>query len=55
MNACGNIGDAIASALSAYLVMFLGWNAPFLVMAALSILGALLCLQINARQRLLTA
>jgi MFS transporter, ACS family, glucarate transporter len=54
MNTCGNIGGAIAAALSAYLVMFLGWNAPFLVMAGLSFLGAALYLQINARQRLLT-
>jgi sugar phosphate permease len=54
MNTCGNLGGAIASALSAYLVMFLGWDAPFLVMAVLSFLAAALYLQINARQRLLT-
>jgi len=54
MNTCGNIGGAIGSALSAYLVVYLGWKAPFLVMAGLSFLGAVLYLQINARQRLLT-
>jgi MFS transporter, ACS family, glucarate transporter len=53
MNTCGNFGGAIGSALSAYLVVFLGWNAPFLVMAGLSITAAVLYLQINARQRLL--
>ena len=52
MNTCGNIGGAIASALSGYLVMFSGWNAPFLVMAGLSVAATVLYLQINARQRL---
>jgi MFS family permease len=54
MNTCGNIGGAIGSALSAYLVVYLGWKAPFLVMAGLSFLAAALYLQINASQRLLT-
>jgi sugar phosphate permease len=53
MNTCGNLGGAIGSALSAYLVVFLGWDAPFLVMAGLSITAAVLYLQIDARQRLL--
>ena len=52
MNTCGNIGGAIASALSGYLVMFSGWNAPFLVMAGLSIVATVLYLQINAQQKL---
>ena len=55
MNTCGNLGGAIASALSAYLVMLSGWNAPFLVMAGLSVVAAVLYLQINASQRLLTS
>ncbi len=54
MNTCGNVGGAIGSALSAYLVMYLGWKAPFLVMAGLSFLAAVLYLKINASQRLLT-
>jgi MFS transporter, ACS family, glucarate transporter len=54
MNTCGNFGGAIGSALSAYLVMYLGWKAPFLVMAGLSFLAAALYLRINASQRLLT-
>ena len=55
MNTCGNIGGAIAAALSGYLVTFRGWNAPFLVMAALSVIATVLYLQINASQRLRTA
>jgi MFS family permease len=55
MNTSGNIGGAISSALSAYLVTFFGWNAPFLVMAGLSVLAAVLYLKINASQRLLTS
>ena len=55
MNTWGNTGGAIASALSAYLVVLRGWNAPFLVMAALSVVAMLLCLRINASQRLLTS
>jgi sugar phosphate permease len=55
MNTWGNLGGAIASALSAYLVVLRGWNAPFLVMAGLSVVAGLLYLQINAKQRLLTS
>ncbi len=55
MNTCGNLGGAISSALSAYLVMLSGWNAPFLVMAGLSVVAAVLYLQINASQRLQTS
>jgi MFS transporter, ACS family, glucarate transporter len=55
MNTWGNIGGAIGSALSAYLVVFYGWNAPFLVMAGLSVVASLLYLRINANQRLLTS
>jgi MFS family permease len=55
MNTLGNTGGAIASALSAYLVVLRGWNTPFLVMAGMSIVALLLCLRINASQRLLTS
>jgi MFS transporter, ACS family, glucarate transporter len=55
MNTSGNLGGAISSALSAYLITFFGWNAPFLVMAGLSVLAAVLYLRINASQRLLTS
>jgi MFS family permease len=53
MNTCGNTGGAIASALSAYLVMFYGWNAPFLLMVALSGVATLLYLRIDATKQLL--
>jgi sugar phosphate permease len=55
MNTWGNIGGAIASALSAYLVVLRGWDAPFLVMAALSVVAMVLCLRINASRRLVTS
>jgi MFS transporter, ACS family, glucarate transporter len=54
MNTCGNLGGAIGSALSAYLVVMYGWNAPFLLMAGLSVVGTVLYTRINANQRLLT-
>jgi len=54
MNTCGNIGGAIGSALSGYLVVYWGWKAPFLVMAGLSAVAMMLYLKINASQRLLT-
>jgi sugar phosphate permease len=55
MNTCGNISGAIASALSAYLVLYRGWSAPFLVMAGLSFVAAVLFLRIDAGQRLATS
>jgi sugar phosphate permease len=55
MNTCGNFAGAIASALSAYLVVFKGWSAPFLVMAGLSLVAAALFLKIDASRRLLTS
>jgi len=48
MNTCGNLGGATASAVSAYLVKLYGWNVPFLVVAALSVVAALLYLPIHA-------
>lgn len=55
MNTCGNLGGAIGSALSAYIVLFYGWTAPFLVMSALSFVGAILYFQINAKRQLFLA
>lgn len=55
MNTWGNIGGAIASALSAYLVVLRGWNAPFLVMAGFSVVAMVLSLRIDASRRLLTS
>ena len=55
MNTCGNLGGATASALSAYLVTLYGWNAPFLVMSGLSVVGAAFFFKINATRRLFSA
>ncbi len=55
MNTFGNLGGATASAASAYLVMFYGWKAPFLVMAALACIAAVLYLRIDASRRLVPA
>ena len=52
MNTSGNIGGAIASALSAYLVAIYGWHAPFFVVAGLSFVAALLFLEIDASRKL---
>jgi MFS family permease len=55
MNTFGNLGGATASALSGYLVKLYGWDVPFLVVAGLSVLAALLYSQINASKRLIAA
>jgi sugar phosphate permease len=51
MNMTGNIGGALSPVVLAYLVKAYGWNVPFLVAAALSILGALIYLRIDASKR----
>ena len=53
MNTCGNIGGAIGSALSAYLVAAYGWSAPFLVLAGLCVIAAILWVRIDATERLI--
>ncbi len=53
MNTCGNIGGAIGSALSAYLVAAYGWSAPFLVLAGLCVIAAVLWVWIDASKPLL--
>jgi len=55
MNTCGNLGGATASALSAYLVELWGWTAPFLVVAALSVVAAVLFMRIDAATRIVEA
>ena len=54
MNTCGNLGGAIASAASAYLISLYGWNAPFLVVAGLSVVAAVLYLRIEAGKPLIS-
>jgi sugar phosphate permease len=48
MNTCGNLGGALASMLVAYQAQIYGWHIPFLVIAILSVTGALLFLKIDA-------
>ena len=55
MNTSGNLGGAISSALSGYLIKLSGWNAPFLVMAGLSLIAGAIYFRINASRRLQTA
>jgi MFS family permease len=52
MNTCGNLGGAISAAVSAYLARAYGWNAPFLVVAALCVLAGLLFLKIDAGRKI---
>ncbi len=52
MNMTGNIGGALSPTVLAYLVKAYGWNVPFLVAAALSILGAVIYLRIDASRRI---
>ncbi len=52
MNMCGNIGGGVALALSGYLVKLSGWNTPFLLMAGLAVIGAVLYLRINASRQI---
>ena len=52
MNTCGNLGGAVASAATAYFVKLYGWNAAFLIVSALCVIGAIIHLRIRADQPL---
>jgi sugar phosphate permease len=52
MNTWGNIGGAISPLVLAYLVRVYGWEAPFLVAAALCIIAAVLFSRIDASRRI---
>lgn len=52
MNTAGNIGGAISSLAVGYLVSAYGWNVPFLVAAALCLLGAILFARLDASRRI---
>jgi len=52
MNMTGNIGGALSPTVLAYLVRAYGWNVPFLVAAALSVIGAAIYLKIDASKRI---
>jgi MFS family permease len=48
MNTFGNIGGALAAVITGYILHWSGWNAAMFVLAALSAIGALLFLRIDA-------
>jgi sugar phosphate permease len=52
MNTFGNVGGAIAAALTGYIVTHSGWNVAFYVPSALSLLAAALFMRIDASRRL---
>jgi sugar phosphate permease len=52
MNMSGNIAAAISTMLLPYLVRGYGWQTPFVVTAALSIVAAFLFLRIDATRRI---
>lgn len=55
MNTFGNTGGATASVLTGYLVQAAGWNLPFLIVAGLSVVAALLFTRIDAGKPLIAA
>ncbi|WP_375419584.1 MFS transporter [uncultured Sphingomonas sp.] len=48
MNTFGNIGGALAAVITGYILHWSGWNAAMYVLAALSAIGGLLFLRIDA-------
>ncbi|MGC4252080.1 MAG: MFS transporter [Sphingobium sp.] len=52
MNTFGNIGGALASVATGYLVAHSGWTPAFMVLAILSLVAALLFLKIDASRKL---
>jgi len=51
MNTSGNIGAAVAAALTGYLATRFGWNSAFLVLAGLALIAAGVCSQIDASRK----
>ena len=52
MNTFGNLGSAVSPVLLAYFVGLYGWNMPFLVCSGFCIVGALLCLGLDANNKI---
>jgi len=50
MNTLGNLGAALAAALTGYIVTVSGWDSAFFVLAGLSLLAAILFTRIDASQ-----
>jgi MFS family permease len=53
MNTCGNLGGATASALTGYLIQLYSWDLPFVAIATLCVIAALLFLAIDASRPIL--
>jgi sugar phosphate permease len=51
MNTLGNLGAALAAALTGYIVTIRGWDTAFFVLAGLAMLAAALFTRIDASQR----
>jgi MFS transporter, ACS family, glucarate transporter len=51
MNTLGNLGAALAAALTGYIVTISGWDTAFFVLAGLAVLAAMLFTRIDASQR----
>jgi MFS transporter, ACS family, glucarate transporter len=52
MNTFGNIGGAVSSTFVTYAATAYGWNAPFIMTTALSLIAAALYLKIDATRRI---
>ena len=52
MNSFGNMGGAVATTLSGYLVKYYGWTPTFVVMSALAFAGAILFTRIDAGKKI---
>ncbi|PZU08779.1 MFS transporter [Sphingomonas sp.] len=55
MNTLGNLGAAIAAAITGYIVSVSGWFSAFMVLAVLCLIAAALFLKIDASRRLYVA
>src|SRR5262249_48596915 len=52
MNSFGNLGSAVSPVLLAYFVGLYGWNMPFLVCSGFCVIGAVLCLGLDANNKI---
>lgn len=52
MNMCGNLAGVVTPGIVAYLATVYGWNSPWLVTAAVMVVGALLYMKIDASKKM---
>ena len=52
MNTFGNLAGAIAAVATGYIVAHSGWNSAFFVISGLAVVGALICLKVDASRKL---